>query len=400
MDTLNVAMIGTGFMGKAHALAYANMPVHFYPAPAMPVRHIVVDVTDELANTARERLGFAEASSDWRSVIMRPDVDIVDICTPNDSHAEIAIAAARAGKHIICEKPLARNAIEAKAMLDAVTAAGVINAVAFNYRFTPAIQYAKKLLTDGRVGEPLSFRGHYMQDWSADPNTPSSWRFTKATAGSGALGDIGTHVLDAARFLLGDIAAVNSILKTHITERPASSSAFDQLASGDRSGAAEKVAVDVDDAVYSLLRFASGVVGTLEATRNGHGRHNYLGFEIQCSRGTIVFDYERLGELQVMFADDPLDAQGFRTVQTGPFQPYGDRLWPIAGLGIGYLEVKVIECYEFIKAITERRQASPNFEDGYQIELVAEAIQLSSKSGAWVAVNSKLASAEHLRSVS
>lgn len=386
MKQLNVAMIGSGFMGKAHALAYANMPVHFFPAPAIPVLKVVVDVSPELAKTAAERLGFEESSTDWREVVNRPDIDIIDICTPNDSHAEIAIEAARAGKHIICEKPLARSAGEARTMWEAVEAAGVIHAVGFNYRYTPAVRMAKKLLDEGRIGRVLSFRGHYMQDWSADPNTPSSWRFSKAAAGSGALGDIGTHVVDTARYLLGDIASVSSVLTTHITERPGSSSAFDQLATGDRSGSGAKVPVDVDDAVYSLLRFSSGVVGSLEATRNAQGRHNHLGFEIQGASGTIVFDYERLGELQVMFADDPADAQGFRTIQTGPFQPYGDKLWPIAGMGIGYLEVKTIECYEFIKAVAEGSQASPSFEDGYNVELVADAIQTSARTGQWVDV--------------
>ncbi|MFE4833720.1 Gfo/Idh/MocA family protein [Arthrobacter sp. NPDC056691] len=386
MKHLNVAMIGSGFMGKAHALAYANMPVHFYPAPAIPVRKVVVDVSPELAKAAAERLGFEESSTDWREVVNRPDIDIVDICTPNDSHAEIAAEAAWAGKHIICEKPLARNASEAKTMLEAVTAAGVTHAVGFNYRYTPAIRMAKKLLDAGRIGKVLSFRGHYMQDWSADPNTPSSWRFSKATAGSGALGDIGTHVVDTARYLLGDIEAVSSVLATHVTERPASSSAFDQLASGDRSGSGAKVPVDVDDAVYSLLRFSSGAIGTLEATRNARGRHNYLGFEIQGADGTIVFDYERLGELQVMFANDRDDVQGFRTVQAGPFQPYGDKFWPIAGMGTGYLDVKTIECYEFIKAVTEGRQAAPSFEDGYKVELVADAIQTSASTGQWADV--------------
>lgn len=386
MKHLNVAMIGSGFMGKAHALAYANMPVHFFPAPAIPVRKVVVDVSPELAKTAAERLGFEESSTDWREVVNRPDIDIVDICTPNDSHAEIAIEAARAGKHIICEKPLARDAEEARAMLDAVMLSGVTHAVGFNYRYTPAIRMAKRLLDAGKIGKVLSFRGHYMQDWSADPNTPSSWRFSKAKAGSGALGDIGTHVVDTARYLLGDIRSVSSLLATHIPDRPASSSAFDQLASGDRSGSGNNVPVDVDDAAYSLLRFANGAIGTLEATRNAHGRHNYLGFEIQGTSGTIAFNYERLGELQVMFADDPADLQGFRTIQTGPFQPYGDKLWPIAGMGTGYLEVKTIECYEFIKAVAEGSQAAPSFEDGYQVELVADAIQKSASTGQWVDV--------------
>ena len=203
--TLNVAMIGGGFMGKAHALAYAAMPMFFWPAPAIPRRKVIVDVTPDLAETARQRYGFEEASADWKAVLSRNDIDVVDIVTPNDSHAEIAIAAAEAGKNVICEKPLARTGMEAKSMLDAVEAAGVIHMVAFNYRRTPAVALARKYIEEGRVGKILSFRGTYLQDWSADPNGPLSWRFQKKIAGSGAVGDIGTHVIDLARYLVGEI---------------------------------------------------------------------------------------------------------------------------------------------------------------------------------------------------
>ena len=187
---LNVAMIGGGFMGKAHAAAYAAMPMFFWPAPAIPVRKVVVDINEKLAEDARQRFGFEEASSNWREVIARPDIDIIDIVTPNDSHPEIAIAAAKAGKHIICEKPLARTAEESKQMLDAVNASGVIHMVAFNYRRTPAVALARRFIEQGRIGEILNFRGTYLQDWSADENGPLSWRFSKKIAGSGAVGDI------------------------------------------------------------------------------------------------------------------------------------------------------------------------------------------------------------------
>lgn len=234
--TLNIAMIGGGFMGKAHALAYAAMPMFFWPAPAIPHRKVVVDVTADLAETARQRYGFDEAAHDWRSVIARQDIDAIDIVTPNDSHAEIAVAAAQAGKHIICEKPLARTGDEAKTMLDAVERAGVIHMVAFNYRRTPAVALAKKYIEEGRIGNILSFRGTYLQDWSADPNGPLSWRFQKKVAGSGAVGDIGTHVIDLARYLVGEITAVNSIVKTYVASRPLQSGGFDQLAASDKSG--------------------------------------------------------------------------------------------------------------------------------------------------------------------
>ncbi len=384
--TLNIAMIGGGFMGKAHALAYAAMPMFFWPAPAIPHRKVVVDVTAELAEAARQRYGFDEGSHDWKSVIERKDIDAIDIVTPNDSHAEIAIAAAKAGKHIICEKPLARSGEEAETMLDAVEMAGVTHMVAFNYRRTPAVALARKYIDEGRIGTILSFRGTYLQDWSADPNGPLSWRFQKKIAGSGAVGDIGTHVIDLARYLVGDITAVNSIVKTYIASRPLQSGGFDQLAASDKSGKGPRGAVDVDDEMLTLVKFAGGATGSIEATRNAYGRNNFITFEIHGDKGSIAFNYERMDELEVMFADDPGDARGFRTVYTGPAHPYGGALWPIPALGTGYGETKIIECFDFVSAIVKGEQPSPNFRDGWITELVADAILKSGETQTWVAV--------------
>jgi len=386
MQRLNVGMIGGGFMAKAHALAYAAMPMFFWPAPAIPVRHTVADVTDELASDAANRLGFSRGVSDWRRVIDDPEIHIIDIVTPNNSHPEIAIAAAQAGKHVICEKPLARTAAEAKTMLDAVEAAGVTHMVAFNYRHTPAVALARKIIEEGRIGTILNFRGTYLQDWSADPNGPLSWRFQKKIAGSGAVGDIATHVIDMARYLVGEIAAVNAVTRTYVTERPVQNSTTDKLGASVRLSGVPTAPVDVDDEVITLLRFQDGAVGSLEATRNAYGRHNYLTFEIHGSTGSIVFNYERRDELQVMFADDPADRRGFRTIYTGPAHPHGEGLWPIPALGIGYGETKIIECHLFISAIVEGRQPSPNFRDGYLNELVADAILHSAEARGWADV--------------
>ena len=387
MQRLNVGMIGGGFMGKAHALAYAAMPMFFWPAPAIPVRHTVADVSDDLATDAANRLGFERGVSDWRRVIDDPEIHIVDIVTPNNSHPEIAIAAAQAGKHVICEKPLARTAAEAKTMLDAVEAAGVTHMVAFNYRHTPAVALARKIIEEGRIGTILNFRGTYLQDWSADPNGPLSWRFQKKIAGSGAVGDIATHVIDMARYLVGEIAAVNAVTRTYITERPIQNSGTDKLGASVRLSGVPTAPVDVDDEVMTLLRFKDGAVGSLEATRNAYGRNNYLTFEIHGSTGSIVFNYERRDELQVMFADDPADLRGFRTIYTGPAHPHGEGLWPIPALGIGYGETKIIECHLFVSAIVEGRQPSPNFRDGYLNEVVADAILHSAGTNGWVDIN-------------
>ncbi|WP_218186711.1 Gfo/Idh/MocA family protein [Pseudomonas sp. Pf153] len=375
----NVALIGTGFMGKAHSIATAVVPILF-GAPVEIERKVIVDIDEELARDAAKQYGFAEYTTDWRDVINRPDVDIVDICTPNDTHAEIAIAAALAGKHVMCEKPMAMTVADAEKMQEAAQKTGVVTMVSYNYRHTPAIQMAKKLIDEGRIGKILSFRGYYLQDWGADPSTPLSWRFNKAKAGSGTLGDIGTHVIDAARLLVGEFASVNSIVKTFIPERPLPAGRFFGPAG---QASSEKGQVDVDDAALTMIHFTNGVYGTIEVTRNAWGHHNQLGFEIHGTKGSIAFDYQRLNELRVAFADDPADTFGFRTIYSGPHQPFGDKLWPVAGMGQGYIDVKSIEWYNFLKAIAENAPASPNFDDGLQIERIAEAILNSGESGNW-----------------
>jgi predicted dehydrogenase len=384
--TLNVAMIGGGFMGKAHAMAYAAMPMFFWPAPAIPYRKVLVDVNADMAKQGAQRYGFEESSADWKATIARKDVDVIDIVTPNDSHAEIAIAALKAGKHVICEKPLARTGAEAKTMVDAARQAGVINMVAFNYRRTPGVALAKKLIDEGKIGRILNFRGTYLQDWSADPNGPLSWRFQKSVAGSGTVGDIGTHVVDFARYLVGEIAAVNAMVHTYIKERPVQSGGLDKLGASDKSGAGPKSVVDVDDEMITLVKFQNGAVGSIEATRNAYGRNNFLTFEIHGTEGSIAFNYERMDEIQVMFADDPPETRGFRTIYTGPNHPYGQGLWPIPALGIGYGETKIIECYDFFNAIVTGKQPSPNFEDGYRVSLIADAILKSGETERWVQV--------------
>ncbi|MDR9796884.1 Gfo/Idh/MocA family oxidoreductase [Aeribacillus pallidus] len=384
MKKFNIAMIGAGFMGKAHSLSYAGMPMFFWPAPGIPHPKTVVDVTDELAKEAAQRFGFESYSSNWREVIEDPDIDIVDIVTPNDTHAEIAIAAAKAGKHIISEKPLARNAEEAKRMLDAVREAGVKHMVAFNYRRTPAVALARKYIEEGKIGKILNFRGTYLQDWSADPQSPLSWRFQKKVAGSGALGDIGTHVIDFARYLVGEITDVMAVTKTWVPERPIQTSGVDKLGTVKGEAEAPKGQVDVDDEFTTLVKFENGAIGSIEATRNAWGRNNFLTFEIHGEKGSLYFNYERRDELQVCFADDPSDSKGFRTIYTGPEHPYGQGLWPIPALGIGYGETKIIETYDFIKSIVEDTEVSPNFYDGYQIAVICDAILESAEKGIWV----------------
>jgi len=380
---LNIAMIGGGFMGKAHAMAYAAMPMFFWPAPALPVRKVVVDVSQELADDARDRFGFEEASTDWLSVVQRDDIDVVDICTPNNMHAEMAIAAAKAGKHILCEKPLSNTLEDAERMATAVRESGVISMAAFNYRRTPAIALAKKLISEGKIGEIRNFRGTYLQDWSADPDGPLSWRFQKSVAGSGALGDIGTHVIDLAHHLVGPISSTMAMTKTYIADRPIQDSGFDALGASEKKSDAPRLPVDVDDEVSALLRFEKGAIGSLEASRNAFGRNNFITLEIHGTQGSIHFNYERRDELQVMFADDPADTRGFRTIYTGPAHPYGEGLWPIPALGIGYSETKIVECFDLISAIANNEQPSPNFDEALRVERVAHAIAQSAETDRW-----------------
>jgi predicted dehydrogenase len=321
-------------------------------------------------------------------VIEDPSIDLVDIATPNDSHPEIAIAAVEAGKHVLCEKPLAKTAEEARAMRDAAVKAGVTHMVAFNYRRTPAVALARKLIDEGAIGAIRNFRGTYLQDWSNDPDLPLSWRFRKDVAGSGALGDIGTHVIDFARYLVGEITDVNALMKRWIEDRPVPEGGADQLAGAAKLSDARREAVDVDDEVLTMLRFENGAVGSIEATRAAHGRKNYLTFEIHGELGTLVFDYERRDELQFYSAKDDADRAGFRTILTGPAHPYGDGLWPIPGLGIGYGETKIVECRDLMEAIVNGTPADPSFEDGYRIALISDAITASAAANAWVAVDS------------
>jgi predicted dehydrogenase len=386
LKTVNVGVIGAGFMGKAHSLAYAAMPMFFWPAPAIPRRRMIAEVNDELAQDAAARFGYDEGTGDWRRLVEHPDIDLVDVAVPNDRHPEIAIAAAEAGKHVLCEKPLARTAEEARAMRDAVERAGVVNMVAFNYRRTPAVALAKRLIDEGELGTIRNFRGTYLQDWSNDPDLPLSWRFQRSVAGSGALGDIATHVLDFARYLVGEVAAVNASMERYIPDRPIQEGGVDQLAGASKQTGAPRGEVDVDDEVMSLLRFTDGAVGSIEATRAAHGRKNFLTFEIHGDRGSVAFDYERRDELQFFSTADPADRQGFRTILTGPAHPYGEALWPIPGLGIGYGETKIVECHDLMKAIAESAPVSPSFEDGYRIALISDAIAASADQGGWVEV--------------
>lgn len=389
MKKLNVGLVGAGFMGKAHVVGYSNMPKLFWPAPAVPVMKTICDIVPEIAEEAKERFGFEKCCTDWNDIVNDPEIDVVSICTPNNAHAPIAIAALKAGKHVICEKPIASTLEDAKAMAEAAEEAakkGIISMNAYQYRRVPAIDMAKKLIDEGSIGEILNIRCTYLQSWSADPSSPLSWRFQKDIAGAGTLGDIASHVIDIAQYLAGDIEEVTGMMKTYIKERPVQEGGVDLLGTVKLGDDAEKRPVDVDDEDSFLVRFKSGAVGSIEATRNAWGRNNYITVELHGTLGSICFNYERLNELQVCFANDPDDRRGFKTIYTGPAHFHGEVTWNIPGMNISYGELKAIEMYEFIKAIATGQQPTTRFAVGYRVERVCQAMRQSAESGNWVKV--------------
>jgi predicted dehydrogenase len=392
---LSVALIGTGMMGRLHSLAMATLPSFFPDLPAIR-RKVVVDVTEELARRGAHQFGYDEWALDWKKVVARPDIDVVSIVTPNDSHRSIAEFAMSQGKHVLCEKPLALNAADAWEMAEQSHRSKGTHMVAFNYRRCPAVLEAKKLIDEGTIGEIHSFRALYLQDWAMPDGTPWSWRFGAKEAGSGALGDIGSHALDYALFLVGEVESVSAAAKTIVAERPRSSAANFAAASkgaGDissRPGSNEMIPVDVDDVAVSLIRFTNGALGTLEASRFAWGHKNDLSFEISGSKGALAFRWERRNELHYYSAADRNDVQGYRVIMCGPAQPSGDLFWPIPGLGTAYYETQVLQAGTFVKAIVEGKQPDTDFAHGYRVQEIMETMLASEQSRHWMPVSYRL----------
>lgn len=390
MKTKNIGVVGAGFMGKAHCVALSNMPKLFTDAPYVPVFKTVCDIVPEIAEDFKERFSFEKACTDYMDIINDPEIDIVCVCTPNDSHAEISIAALKAGKHVICEKPIATKTEDARAMAEAAEEAakkGIVSMCGYQYRRVPAIDEAKKIIESGRLGEITNVRAQYLQSWSADPRSPLSWRFVKETAGAGTLGDIFTHALDIAQYLAGNVTDVVSMVKTYINERPVQEGGVDLLGTVKLGDDAKKQVVDVDDEVSVLCKFDSGAIGSVEATRMAWGRNNYLTVEVHGTKGSLTWNYERLNELEVCYGMEDNDGErGFRKIYTGPANPHGDVTWNIPGMNIGYGELKAIEAYEFAKAVEGGYQPTTSFTVGYQLDRVCEAVLESNDKKAWVEV--------------
>jgi predicted dehydrogenase len=368
---VGVGMLGYAFMGKAHSNAFLKIPHMMYPPPAIPKLVGIAGRNVAAVQEAAKRYGYAHAYTDWRGMLANDAIQLFDNGGPNDAHAEPCIAAAQAGKHILCEKPLGRTAEESKLMLDAVEKAGVKHMVAFNYRFVPAIRQIRKLIESGALGKIYHFRAVYLQEWIMPHyNTPMIWRLDKAQAGSGALGDLGAHIIDLARYLVGEIASVSAMTKTFINQRP--------------KGDGTMGTVDVDDAFAAVIAFENGALGTLESTRFAAGRKNGQNLEINGEKGSIRFNLERMNELEVFWiGDEPKETRGFHNVLVSePYHPWWENWWP-QGHMIGWEHTFVHEITHLLDCIVNDKPVSPigaDFVDGYRAAVVCDAILASAES--------------------
>ena len=373
MTDLRFGLIGTGFMGKAHAIALRSVGTVF-PEISAPVLESLVDVDADRATQASTAWGFARSGDDWQALCQDPGIDVINICTPNHLHKDIAIAAAQAGKHIWCEKPLALTGDEARLVRDAAEQADIRTSMGFNYMCNPVIEYARQMIASGELGEIFNFRGSYQEDYMSDARTPFSWRCLRSQGGSGALADLGTHLFNMSEYILGPIASVFGTLTTVHKERPDATSG-------------EMRAVENEDIAQVLMSFELGVTGTLEISRIATGRKCGLCFEVYGSKGSLVFDQERMNELGFYNTADSAGSHGFRTILSGPEHPDYAAFCPAPGHGLGINDLKVIEARNFIQSIATNEPVYSDFRNGYHIQEVIDAIELSNERQEWINVS-------------
>lgn len=379
---LRIAMIGYKFMGKAHSHAYRDLPFYF-DSGMQPVLQVLCGRDIQAVQAAAEKWGWKETETDWRRVVARDDIDVIDIVSPNHTHVEIVLAAAKAGKHIICEKPLAMDVGEAERMLEAVRQAGVKHMICFNYRFVPVVSFIKSMIDRGELGEIYHIRAHFLQDWIMDPQFPLVWRLRKELSGSGALGDLMAHSIDLARFLVGDLMEVSAHLETFIKERPLGemSGGLSAAVAGEEMGT-----VDVDDAAMMMARFESGCLGVFEASRFAKGNRCGNRLEINGSKASVRWDMEHMNQLQLYLEADPEGYQGFREIHcTEAVHPYAGHYWP-AGHSIGYEHTFINMMHAFVEAVSGESAPSPGFEDGLACQKVIEAAEASATERRWTRV--------------
>jgi predicted dehydrogenase len=372
-------------MGKAHATAFKNIPLVFGNQPGRPILEIVADIDAKAVEKWAGEFGFARWTTNWQEIVEDPRVDIVDITTPNYLHAEMAIAGAQAGKHIYCEKPLATTSADASRIVAAVEKSGVISIVGFNYLKNPAQAFAKQLITSGELGEITLFRGTFDQDFLANPDIPFSWRLDRTFAGTGALGDLGSHTIAFAHFLVGDIVEVCGLNATKIKERvmPAGGSGYAATA----QAGSEKRAVENEDIMEFLIRFENGAIGTIGTSRIGMGRKLGLGYEIQGTKGSLFYTQERMNEIKLYRHTDPDREKGYKTIYIGPEHPGYKAFFGLAGIGLGYNDQKIIEAHDLITAIALGQPVQPDVRFAYGVNKVIDAVDLSCQARRWVHVS-------------
>jgi predicted dehydrogenase len=385
MGELRIGLIGSGFMGQAHADAIRRAGLLYPNLPARPVLAMLADRDEPTASRAASRFGFARSTGDWRKLVEDPGIDVVDITSPNNLHCEMAIRALEAGKHVYCEKPLSVTVAEAERMVAAADASGRKTMVAFNNVKTPAAMFAKKLIDEGAIGKPIRFRGWFDQGFYSDPELPWSWRCSRAEAGSGALGDLGSHTISVAQYLMGPIDSVIAAEQTFFESRPLARAGEGYSAKADK--AAERRPVENEDQIQALVRFRSGAGGTIEASRVAVGKVLGIQWEVSGTEGTIINDGERFNELKVARLSDAKPDRGFKTLLVGSQIPQFRAFLPFdyGGGGLGYFDVKVIEVHDLVAGITGDG-CFPDFSFGLHNIRVVDAMVESARSGRWTKV--------------
>jgi predicted dehydrogenase len=373
MKPLRIGLVGSGFMGRSHAHAF-RAAVGLFGLPLAPVLECLADVNEESAARAAKGLGFSRSTGDWRRLVADPAIDLVDIAAPNILHKPIALAAIAAGRPVYCEKPLAPNASEAKAMVDAAEAAGIPTAVGFNYLKNPMVALAKEIVESGEIGEVVSFRGIHAEDYMTDPEAPYTWRLDPG-GGHGVIADLGSHVISIARLLCGPIDSVAGQIRTVVAERPVA------------PGAAEKRKVEVDDEARALLAFAGGATGSIEASWVAAGRKMTLAFALTGSKGTIEVDHERLNELKLYTAGQARGREGFQTILAGPEHAFYKEFCPAPGHQLGFNDIKTIEVAALVRSLAGGPEFMPDFREAWEIQRVVDAIVRSARERRWLDIS-------------
>lgn len=374
MKEIRIGLVGSGWMGKAHSSALADAEMLFGPDYGVASFEIVADSNEEAAKAAQKKIGFKRVTTDWNEVVTDPNVDLVDIATPNAFHYTVAKAALENGKNVYCEKPLSISAEESEELAALAAKKGVVNYVGFNNTMNPANAYIRELVQSGALGKIMRFTGTYDQDQLLDENLPITWRHINKLAGCGALGDLGSHLLSISQFIMGDITAVNAVATTVFPRRPKA------------PGSTEMADVENEDIMTFMAEYANGAVGQIACSRVATGRKNYLCYEIQGTKGSVCYDLERMGEVQVYFHSDDERDRGFRTVLLNPKMKGYSAFQPAGGISIAYNDMKILEVHALFDAITNGAEYVTDFEFGYKIDRTVAAVIESSKTRQWVQI--------------